>query len=458
VIADHYWQAKMALDALPVEWDAGAGAQWTSSRQIYEAAGALPDDSGDTVLRNTGDAASVTGGKIVAATYATPYCENAMMEPLNGTAVVTADQVELWCPTQDMLQAYWVAIDETGVAPEQVRIHPTHVGGAFGRRTQADDVRTVVAVAREFPGVPVKTIWSREECFRQGRYRTPLVTRFKAVLGNDGYPLAVTSKASFIGTRPLFQLSLGYDDMPYFTSGIIPNVHISTTHLPIHVLNGAYRGPCLNSHAFFVETFIDECATAAGIDPLEYRLKLVSQWDKAWTDCLRIAAQKAGWGQPLPRGEGRGIAITNWPKAAIRNTGTTICTAARVKVSPDGELTIQQLDIAFDCGRVANPDAVRAQLEGGTIFGMNMTLNEQITIKDGAIVEGNFDQYPMLRLGDRLPQINIHFEALSGDERFDLIGEAPVAPVGPAIGNAIFQATGKRLRSTPFRTHDLRWS
>jgi isoquinoline 1-oxidoreductase beta subunit len=363
VIADHYWQAKMALEALPVEWDAGAGVQWTSSQQIYDAAGALPDDSNDTVLRSSGDAASVTGDKTVTATYTTPYCENAMMEPLNGTALVTPDRVEVWCPTQDLLQAYWVAIDETGMAPEKVKIHPTYVGGAFGRRTQADDVRTVVAVAKEFAGVPVKTIWSREECFRQGRYRTPIVTRFKAVLGSDGYPLAVTSKASFVGTRPLFQLPLGYDDMPYFTSGIIPNVHISSTHLPIHVLNGAYRGPCFNSHAFFVETFIDECAVAAGIDPLEYRLKLVSQWDRPWADCLRVAAQKAGWGQPLPRGEGLGIAITNWPKAAMHDAGTIICTAARVKVSPDGELTIKQLDVAFDCGRVANSDAVRAQLE-----------------------------------------------------------------------------------------------
>lgn len=457
VIADHYWQAKVALDALPVEWDAGAGVQWTSDQQIYEAARALHDDNSSKVLRSSGDA-SVTSDRIVAATYATPYCENAMIEPLNGTALVTGEHVEVWCPTQDMLQAYWVAIDETGMAPEKVKIHPTYVGGAFGRRTQADDVRMAVAVAKEFPDVPVKTIWSREECFRQGRYRTPIITRFSAALGDDGYPLTVTSRASFVGTRALFQLPLGYDDIPYFTSGIIPNVHFSTNNFPLHVLNGAYRGPCFNSHAFFVETFIDECAAAAGIDPLEYRIKLVSRWDKPWADCLRVAAGKAGWGQPLPKGEGRGIAITSWPAASRHDAGTIICAAAHVKVSPNGQLTVKQIDISFDCGRVANPDAVRAQLEGGTIFGMNMTLNEQITIKDGAIVEGNFDQYPMLRLGDSLPRINIHFDALSGHERFDIIGEAPVAPVGPAIGNAIFQATGKRLRTTPFRAHDLSWS
>lgn len=458
VIADHYWQAKQALDALPVEWDAGPGAQWKSADQIYEAARALHNDSSGRVLRKAGDVASVTAGKTVEGIYSTPYSENAAMEPLNGTALVTADSVEVWCPTQDMLQAYWVAIDETGIPPENVKFHQTYVGGGFGRRTQADDVRMAVAIAKEFPGVPVKTIWSREECFRQGRYRTPIITRFKAVLGDDGYPLAVTSKASMVGSRPIFQLTFGYDDMPYFTSGIIPNIHFSSAPLPVNVLNGAYRGPCFNSHAFIVETFIDECAAAAGIDPLEYRLKLMSKWDKPWSDCLRVAAEKANWGQPLPKGEGRGIAITCWPMAAAHNSGSIICAVAQVKVTPDGELTVKQVDIAFDCGRVANPDAVRAQIEGGALFSMNMTLNEQMTLKDGAMVEGNFDQYPMLRLADRLPKINVHFDALSGHERFDIIGEAPVGPIGPAIGNAIFQATGKRLRSTPFRNHDLRWS
>lgn len=458
VIADHYWQAKKALDALPVEWEDGPGAQWQTTGQIYAATRALLDQPQATVLRQAGDVAAVTEGRPVAAEYATPYCENAMLEPLNGTALVTKDSLEVWCPTQDMLQAYWVAIDETGLAPEQVRLHQTFVGGRFGRGTQADDVRMVVAVAKEFPGVPVKTIWSREECFRQGRFRTPITTRFKARLGADGYPTAFTARTAFTGTQPLFQLTLGFDDPPYFTSGIIPNVHLSAAHLPINILNGAYRAPCYNSHAFQVESFIDECAVAAGIDPLEYRLTLLSKWDKPWSDCLRVAATKSGWGTPLPKGEGRGIAISNWPQAAQHHAGTIICAAARVQVSPSGELAVKQIDVAFDCGRVANPDAVRSQIEGGTVFAMNMSLNEQLTIQDGTVVETNFDRYPMLRLGDRLPVINVHFDALSGHDRFDLVGEAPVGPIGPAIANAIFQATGKRVRSTPFRNHDLSWS
>ncbi len=457
VIADHYWQAKRALDVLPVEWELGAGTEWKDTAQIHHAARALLDADGATVIRKAGSVASVSGGRVVEAIYSTPYCENAALEPLNGTALVTKERTDVWLPTQDILVAYWVTVDETGMDPKNVYIHPTLVGGAFGRRSQGDDTRMVVAVAKEYPGVPVKTIWSREECFRQGRYRTPIISRFRATLGDDGYPIAIASRASFIGTQPLFRLTLGYDDMPYFTSGIIPHVEISTINLPIHILNGAYRAPCFNTHAFFVESFIDECADAAGIDPLEYRLRLVSRWDKSWSDCLRVAAGKAGWGTPLPRGEGLGIAITSWPQASKHDTGTIICAVARVQVSKEGRLTIKQVDVALDCGRIANRGAVRAQVEGGTLFGINMTLNEELSVSNGAIVEQNFNAYRLLRMGEDVPDIRIHFDALSDNDRFDIVGEAPVGPIGPAIANAVYRATGKRLRHTPFRTQDLSW-
>ena len=454
VIADHYWQAKMALDALPVEWEAGAGADWKSSEQIYAAANAVLDKDAGKVLRKSGDVTAVTGPTTIEATYLTPYCDNAVMEPLNGTALVTADKVEVWHPTQDQQQAYWVAIDETGMAPDKVFFHQTYVGGGFGRRTMADDVRMVVAVAKEYPGVPVKLIWSREEVTRQGRYRTPIASRFKAVLDADGMPQAYKAHACFGGLALVF----GFYDVPYVTSGAIPNVHISQSAAAFHVLTGAYRGPCYNSHAYMVETFIDECAAAAKIDPLEYRLRLLEKWDESWNTCLKVAGQKAGWGKPLPKGEGRGIAIANWPMAGVRKGGSTVCTVAHVAVSPEGVLSVKQVDISFDCGRVANRDAVAAQLEGGIIFGLNAVLNEEVTIRDGAVAEGNFDEYPILRIGEIPPRINVHFDALSGHDRFGMIGEAPVGPIQAAVGNAIFQATGKRLRTTPFRKHDLSWS
>ena len=459
VIADHFWQAKMALDAMPVEWELGSGTHYRTQEDIYQGMAAIRDTGEGKVVLAKGDPASATGKRTVEGEYLTPYAENAVMEPLGGTAMVSVDGCEMWCATQDSRQAYWVAIDETGLAPEKVKIHNTLVGGNFGRRTQAEDLRMVVAIARQYPGVPVKTIWTREEMFRQGRYRTPISTRFKAVLDDaTGLPQAVAGDLCFAGDRPLFQLTQGYGDPPYWNSGVIPNVKLTTTNFPVHVLNGAYRGPCFNSNAFITETFIDECAHAAGIDPVEYRLALLAKWEKPWSDVLRLAAAKSGWGQRLPRGEGLGVAITNWPMATIRNFGSTMAVVARVAVSKAGELAVKRVDVAFDCGKIANEDAVRSQIEGGTIFGLNMTLNEESTIRDGAIVEGNFDEYPMLRMGDSLPEIHIHLGALSGHDRFDLMGELPVGPIGPAVGNAIYSATGKRLRTTPFRKQDLSWT
>lgn len=457
VIADHYWQAKRALEALPIEWDYGAGASWKSEEDIYAAAFGSLENPPQSTLRKSGDVTSVEGANTVAANYLTPYCDQVAMEPLNGTAWVTADKVEVWASCQDSQQAYWVAIDESGMAPENVHLHRTLVGGGFGRRSFAEEVRMVVAVAREYPGVPVKVIWSREEMMRQGRYRTLIATHFEAALDEQGMPQSWNAHASLAG-NPMVSLPLGFFDTPYVVSGDIPNVQIGTTHQPVNILTGAYRGPCYNSYAFMVETFVDECAIAAGIDPLAYRLKLLANWDPAWSDCLKIAARNAGWGSPLRKGQGRGIAIANWPAAGEKQAGSTVCAVATVEVFPEGALQVQSIDLTFDCGRIANRDAVLAQIEGGIIFGLNMTLNEEITIRDGAVVEGNFDQYPVLRLADLPPKINIHFDALSNHDRFAMIGEAPVGPVGPAIGNAIFQATGKRLRATPFRKHDLRWS
>jgi isoquinoline 1-oxidoreductase beta subunit len=319
----------------------------------------------------------------------------------------------------------------------------------------ADDVRMVVAVAKEYPGVPVKVIWSREETMAQGRFRTPIMSRFKGALDGDG--MLRSWKAHTVQGGLIYGLQ-SFEDTPYVVSGAVPNAEISNTVLPYHVLTGAYRGPCYNSHAFMVESFVDECAVAARIDPLEYRIGLLRKWDPAWIECLRVAADKAGWGRTLPKGEGLGIAIANWPNAGLRRNGTTVCCIVHAAVSQKGELSVKRVDLAFDCGRVANRDAAAAQLEGAVIFGLNAAINEEITLRDGAVVETNFDKYPMIRIGDAPPVINIHFEALSGDDRFQPVGEPAVGPVIAALGNAIFQATGRRLRRTPFRKQTLSWA
>jgi len=456
VIADHYWQARTALDAMPVEWDDGPGSHWKTTEQMNAAAFAALDKEGEKIEKSTGDveAALKNAGKVVEGRYLTPYCEQAPLEPLNGTALVTKDRVEVWHPSQHSQMGFLVAADETGVSPENVFFHQTYVGGGFGRRAFSDDIRMVVAVAKQFPDRPVHVIWSREEATRQGRYRPLMAAKFKAVLGEDGLPTAFHARVS--GGPGFFVLGLPDTAL---ASGVVPNVRIESQVVPFHIMTGPYRGPGYNSNTFFVETFIDECAIAARIDPLEYRLRLYGKWgDIGWTKCLKEVAAKAGWGQRLPRGQGRGIAIGNWGGDGKPEAGTTCATVAKVEVSKSGQLKILQIDVAFDTGRVLNRDAVATQLEGGTLFGLNMSLNEELNIKDGRIVEGNYDQYPMIRMADVPRSLHVHFGGLSNNARFTEIGEPPVGPIGPAIGNAIFQATGKRVRTTPLRKHDLSWT
>ncbi|HEY0802397.1 MAG TPA: molybdopterin cofactor-binding domain-containing protein, partial [Steroidobacteraceae bacterium] len=369
------------------------------------------------------------------------------------TALVEKDRVELWHPTQHSQMAFMVAADESGVPPEKVHFHQTYVGGGFGRRVFCDDVRMVVAVAKQFPGRPVHVIWSREEATRQGRYRAMMAAKLKASLGSDGMPTAFSARAS---GGPGFSVS-GLADTALV--GVIPNVQVDSEVVPFHIKTGPYRGPGYNSNAFMIETFLDECAHAAGIDPLEYRLKLYGKWaDIGWTKCLNEVKEKSGWGQPLPKGQGRGVAVANWGMKGKADAGTTVATVAKVEVTKDGKLKILQLDVAFDTGRIMNADAVRVELEGGTLFGLNMTLNEELTIKNSQVVEGNFDTYPMLRMANAPRVIGVHFGGLSDNPRYNEIGEPPAGSIGPAVGNAIFAATGKRIRSTPFRKQDLRWT
>lgn len=467
VIADHYWQARTALAALPVEWDDGPGANWKTTEQIHEAALALLEQPG-TVASTVGKPQEVMAqqSRIVEAIYSTPYCDHAMMEPLNGTALVTADRVDVWHPSQYSTQGQYVAAQEAGVAPEKVHFHPTVIGGGFGRRVFGNDVRMVVAVARKYPGRPIHVIWSREETTRQGRYRSMNTVKLKAGLDKDGTLQSFIGRAAGRGMRPRgvppeyaagFSVAFGLFASAH-ASGMIPNAQVEYHDMPLHIQAGPFRGPGYNSNTFCIESFIDECAHTAGIDPVQYRLKLYANWpDPGPTLCLKEAASKAGWGKPMQKGMSQGVAIGNWGMFGKPQAGTTVCAVATVAVSREGVLKVHAIDLSFDCGRVLNRDAVLTQLQGGVVFGLNMALNEALTVKDGRIVEGNFDQYPMLRMED-MPKINIHFGGLSGHERFAEIGEPAVGVIGPAIANAIFGATGKRIRSTPFRKHDLSWN
>lgn len=467
VIADHYWQARQALAVLQTEWNDGAGAQWKSDAQIVRSAKALVEQPGKSVSQvGTPDQAMVQQAKFVEATYSTPYCDHAPMEPLNGTAMVTAERVDVWHPAGMADVAHYVAALEVGVPLDKVHFHQTLVGGAFGRRNFGDDARMVVAVARKYPGRPIHVIWSREESTRQGRYRALNVAKLKMGLDKDGMPQALIARSAGRGFTPrgtpaeyLGNYSTGYGLFASaHASGMIPHARVEYHDMPLHIMAGPYRGPGYNSNAFILESFIDECAHAAGIDPLEYRLKMYARWpDPGPTLCLKEAAGKAGWGRKLKKGMAQGIAVGNWGGNGKPQDGTTVCAVATVEVSKKGQLKVHAIDLAFDCGRILNRDAVLHEMQGGVVFGLNMCLNEGLTVKDGRIVEGNFDSYPMLRIADT-PTINIHFGGLSGHERFSEIGEPPVGVIGPAVANAIFRITGKRIRSTPFRKHDLSWT
>jgi isoquinoline 1-oxidoreductase beta subunit len=312
----------------------------------------------------------------------------------------------------------------------------------------------VVAVAKKFPGRPVKVIWSREETTRQGRFRYLQAAKMRTALDATGMPVAFHGRVS---GGPGMSVRY-FTDGPH-ASGLIDNVQVESNVIPLHILTGPYRGPGYNSNAFFMETFFDECAHAAGMDPMEYRLKMFAKWpDKGWTMCLKEVAVKSGWGKKLPKGWGQGVAIANWGMGGKAEAGTTVAAVATVEVTKNGVLRVDSIDIAFDTGRILNRDAVAAQLEGGVIYGLNMALNEQLTIQNGRIVEGNYHEYPMLRIGDMPRKINVHFGGLSGHSRIFEIGEPPVGVVGPAVGNAIFKATGKRVRTQPFRLQDLSWT
>jgi isoquinoline 1-oxidoreductase beta subunit len=451
VVADHYWQARKALEALPVEWDAGPGAAFADSAALYQAATSALDASDAKSVLARGDAPPA-GLKTVEATYRTPYCDHAPMEPLNATALVTDAGVEVWHGGQQPAQGLWVAADEAGVSLERALYHQTDVGGAFGRRIFGDDARMAVAVARQVPGRPVQLIWSREEMTQQGRYRPLAAARLSGALDAKGQLVSVRGRVAQTAGFP----TIGLTDSPYL-GRLVPHVDLHAKTLDLHLLTGSFRGPSYSNYAFVTESFIDECAHAAGIDPLRYRLDLLADWpDAGWRRCLEVAAAKAGWGKKLPRGRGRGIAIANWGGFGRPQAGTTVATVAEVEVARDGALRVQQLDIAFDAGQVANRDNVAHQLVGATLFGASVALDEEIIVRDGAVVDGNFDAYTLLRMRD-VPQVELHFDALSGHDRFGEIGEAGVGPVAGALANAIFAATGNRVRAQPLRKQDLSW-
>jgi isoquinoline 1-oxidoreductase beta subunit len=453
VVADHYWNARKALDALPIKWDEGdvAEANSVEYRKRYLAKLDVPGK----VAKTIGDtrAAMRDAAKLVEAIYESPYLEHAPMEPLNATVQITADRVDVWVPTQQSATARRVAAEESGISEDKVFVHPVMIGGQFGRRNHNDETRQAVAIAKAV-GKPVKLIWSREEMTRQGRYRPNAATKFQAGLGSDGFPkswfVRQVSHSFQLQEDPKFD---GFDVIamrPLSTENAysIDNSLIEFHPMLTNVMAHSFRG---SGSTFQLECFIDEVAHAGGKDPVELRRWLLrNAKDPGWLRVLNEVVKKSSWGKILPRGRAQGIAIG-------LDHGNINAQIAEVSVSPKGEVKVHSVDVAFDCGSVINPDGVRAQMEGGILFGLSNTLHEEITIERGRVVQGNFDDYPLLRIAEA-PEVRVHFGGNTGGEKCSPCGEAPVPPVTPAVCNAIFRATGKRVRSFPLKKHDLSWT
>ena len=445
VVADSYWEAVQGRRALEIEWDAGEGGGGTlDSPGIRTQLVALAEQPG-IVAQTVGDAAAALAGaaKRVEAVYDVPFIHHATLEPMNCTAHVRPDGCDVWAPTQNQGDAQRVASDLTGLPRENVRIHTLFSGGGFGRRLEPDFVSEAVRVSQAV-GVPVKVIWSREDDMRNGFYRPTSYNRFTAGLDASGRLVAWTHRIAGTPLRIKFgPLEKGIDeslvdgavDLPY----AIPNLLVDQLTLELApVPRGPWRSVGVSHNGFVTECFLDEVATAAGRDPVELRRELLRDKPRHLRT-LELAAAKAGWGTQLAQGRGRGVALAEW--------GPTVCAeVAEVEVDADGTVRVPRVVCAVDCGPAVNVGQIETQIQGGVIFGLSAALYGEITLEQGRVVQGNFDTYPVVRMPEA-PVVEVHI--VPSTDRQGGTGEPGVPAIAPAVCNAIFAATGKRLRRLP---------
>jgi isoquinoline 1-oxidoreductase beta subunit len=451
VATGSFWRAKEALAKLHPEWDAGAAGATDSAQFAKQYRDAL--DGPAATARNDGnvDTAIPAAAKQVEALYEVPYLAHATMEPMNATVHLQPDRLDVWIGTQSADRTLKAAAGVSGLKPEQVYIHNAFVGGGFGRKSANDEMIQAIQVAKVV-GKPVKLVWTREEDMRHDRYRPQAAVRLKAGLGADGIPVAWTMRTavgSLLRSLGMNKVESGVEPMaveglatnPYQIANTRVECVLKNTHIPVSF----WRSVGSSHNAFIIESFVDELALAGGQDPYKLRRTLLAGKED-WLNVLDTVADKGDWGKPLPKGRGRGIAIHEC-------FGTIVGEVAEVTVGPDGQVKVDKVTLAVDCGHAVNPLTVAEQMEGGVIFGLTAALYGKITVKNGALEQGNFDTYRMVRLA-QAPKIDVHF-VLSGGKKWGGVGEPGTAPIAPAVCNAIYAATGERIRSLPIMDHDL---
>lgn len=449
-----WWYAQQALKALPIEWDFGESAK-VSSASILEFLREGLNMKDAPVSRNEGDVekAFASAAKVVEAEYYAPYLEHATMEPQNCTALFKDGHVDVWAPSQNSEGTAAITAETAEVPISNVEVHKVHLGGGFGRRgLHLEFVRQAVTLAKVLPGKPVNLIWSREEDIQHGRYRPVGLVRMKAGLDASGAPSAwyvrQADQSIFSTIRPEMVKNgidaIGvrtFSDSPY----LFPHQRMEYAMRNTHVPPGPWRAVAHTQNPFFRECFIDELAVAAGQDPYQFRRKLLEKAPKDLA-ILDAVAKAAEWEKPLPAGVHRGIAVQD-------AYGSYTAAVIEVSVSDKGELKIHRIVIGIDCGYVVNPDSVRAQAQGCVAYGLTAALYGEITIKDGRVEQSNFHDYPIMRIAE-MPKVEVILAPTGGF--WGGAGEPPLAPLAPALCNAIYAATGKRIRSLPLKNHDLR--
>ena len=460
VIADDFWSALQGRAALEIVWDEGPLASLDTTKQVAEYAsmaqklGAVARKEGDV------DQALKTASKQISAEYTVPYLAHATMETLNCLIDLRDDSCELWVSSQLQTVDRNSAASIVGLKAEQVKLNTTYLGCGFGRKANphSDFVSEAAHVAKAARQAnvkrPIKVIWTREDDTMGGYYRQLWYDRIAAGLDKDGAPVAwrhtIVGQSIVAGTpfekglmkEGIDQTSVeGAADTPYAIPNILVDLHSPKIGVPVQW----WRSVGHSHTAFVVESFIDELAHAAGKDPYEFRVALLKNHPRN-LGVLKLAAEKSGWGKPLPVGHTRGIAVHE-------SFGSIISQVAEVSVKPDGKVTVHKVVCAIDCGKTVNPDTIKAQMEGGIVFGLSAALHDEITFKNGRVEQSNFNDYPMLRM-EEMPVVEVYI--VDSKEAPGGVGEPGVPPIAPAVCNAIFASTGKRIRSLPIRPADLK--